>query len=84
MAEGRSSPDFPRALELANTFKAEYQRMLQEHVEIAKALDELEKGAARAKKHAVIRFTRKLKAHPRTEEDLTYPTVLMTGKLLTT
>jgi len=83
LAEGKSSPDFPKALELANTFKAEYQRMLQEHVEIVKALDELEKAARRAKKHAVIRFTRELKAHARTEEALTYPTVLMTGKLLT-
>ncbi len=83
LAEGKSSPDFPKALELANTFKAEYQRMLQEHVEIVKALDELEKAAGRVKKHAVIRFTRKLKAHARTEEALTYPTVLMTGKLLT-
>ena len=81
--EGKASPDFPKALELADKFKAEYQRMLQEHVEIVKALDELEKAARRAKKQAVIRFTRKLKAHARTEEDLTYPTVLMTGRLLT-
>ena len=83
LAEGKSSPDFPKALELADKFKAEYQRMLQDHVEIVRALDELEKAARRAKKQAVIRFTRKLKAHARTEEDLTYPAVLMTGKLLT-
>ena len=83
LAEGKPSPDFPKALELANTFKAEYQRMPQEHVEIVNALDELEKAARRVRKHAVIRFTRKLKAHAQTEEDLTYPTVLMIGKLLT-
>ena len=83
LVEGKSSPDFPNALELANKFKDEYQNMIQEHVEIVKALDELEKVARRAKKQAVIRFTRKLKAHARTEEDLTYPAVLMTGKLLT-
>ena len=82
LVEGKSSPDFPKALELANKFKAEYQKMLQEHVEIVKALDELEKVAGRAKKKAVIRFARRLTAHARTEEDLTYPTVLMTGKLL--
>ena len=50
LVEGKSSPDFPKALELANKFKAEYQKMLQEHVEIVKALDELEKAARRAKK----------------------------------
>ena len=82
LAEGKSSPDFPKALELADKFKAEYQRMLREHVEITRALDELEKPARRAKKQAVIRFTRKLKAHARTEEDLTYPAVLMVGKFL--
>ena len=82
LVEGKSSPDFPKALELADKFKAEYQRMLQEHVEIIRALDELEKAARRAKKQAVIRFTRKLKAHARTEEDLTYPAVLMVGKFL--
>jgi isochorismate hydrolase len=36
----------------------------------------------KAKKTAVIDFVRKLKLHAKTEEDLTYPTVLMTGKLL--
>lgn len=82
LAEGKSSPDFPKALELANKFKAEYQRMLREHLEIIGALDELEKAARRAKKQAVIRFTRKLKSHAQTEEDLTYPAVLMVGKFL--
>lgn len=82
LVEGKSSPDFPKALELADKFKAEYQRMLREHVEIIRALDELEKAARRSKKQGVIRFTRKLKAHARTEEDLTYPAVLMVGKFL--
>ena len=82
LVEGKSSPDFPKALELADKFKAEYQRMLREHVEIIRALDELEKAPRRSKKQAVIRFTRKLKAHARTEEDLTYPAVLMVGKFL--
>jgi len=82
LVEGMSSPDFPKALELADKFKLEYDKMLQEHVEIVKALDELEKAAKRAKKQSVIGFTRKLKAHAKTEEDLTYPAVLMAGKLL--
>ena len=82
VVEGKSSPDFPKALELAGKFKGEYEKMLQEHVDIVKALDGLEKAARTAKKQAVIRFTRKLKAHARTEEDLTYPAVLMVGQLL--
>lgn len=82
LVEGKSSPDFPKALELADKFRTEYEKMLREHVDIVKTLDELEKAAKTARKQAVIRFTRKLKAHARTEEDLTYPAVLMIGKLL--
>lgn len=82
LAEDKASADFPKALELSEKFKAEYARMLQEHVEIVKALDELEKAARKAKKGAVIDFVRKLKLHAKTEEDLTYPAVLMAGKLV--
>jgi hypothetical protein len=82
LAEDKTSPDFARALELCERFKCEYDKMLQEHVEIVKALDELEKAAKKAKKTAVVDFVRKLKLHARTEEDLTYPAVLMAGKLL--
>lgn len=82
LVEGKSSPDFPKALELADKFKLEYEKMLQEHVEIVKALDELEKAATKAKKQHVIEFTIKLRAHAKTEEDLTYPAVLMIGRLL--
>ncbi len=82
LAEGKSSPDFPKALELYKKFKAEYDKMLQEHVEIVKALGELEKAAKKAKNAAVVEFVRKLKMHAKTEEDLTYPAVLMAGKLL--
>jgi len=56
--------------------------MLQEHVEIVKALDQLGAVAKKAKKKNVIEFVRKLKLHAKTEEDLTYPAVLMAGKLL--
>jgi hypothetical protein len=82
LVEGKSSPDFPKALDLADAFKIEYKKMLEERAEIVKALGELEKAAIRAKKQRVIEFTRKLRAHAKTEEDLTYPTVLMIGKML--
>jgi len=82
LAEGKTSPDFPRALELYEKFSVEYEKMLQEHVEIVKALGELEKVAKKAGKADVVDFARKLKMHAKTEEDLTYPAVLMVGKLL--
>ncbi len=82
LAEGKTSPDFPKAIELYAKFKAEYEKMLQEHVEIVKALDELDKAARKARKATVVGFVRKLKLHAKTEEDLTYPAVLMAGRLL--
>ncbi len=82
LAEERDSPDFPKALELCEQFKVEYERMLNEHVEIVKALSELEKAAKKAKKASVLEFARKLKMHATIEEDLTYPAVLMVGRLL--
>jgi hypothetical protein len=81
-AEDKTSADFPKAMELFEKFKPEYEKMLQEHVEIVKALDELEKAAKKAKRTSVIDFVRALKLHARTEEDLTYPAALMVGKLL--
>jgi uncharacterized protein (UPF0147 family) len=82
LAEGNVSPDFTRALELCEKFRLEYKRMLQEHVQIVNALGELEKAAKRAKKTNTLEFASKLKMHARIEEDLTYPAVLMAGKLL--
>ena len=82
VAEGKSPSDVSKALELIEKFKAEYEKMLQEHVEIVKALEALKRTARKAKRKEVIEFTRKLKLHAKTEEDLTYPAVLMVGKLL--
>jgi hypothetical protein len=82
LAEGKTSPDFPKALVLADEFRAEYAKMLQEHTDILKALMMLEKTARAAKKGYAVDFVRKLKLHAKTEEDLTYPAVLMAGTLL--
>jgi hypothetical protein len=82
LAVERMPADFRKALELFERFRPEYEKMIQEHLEIVKALDELEKAAKKAKKASAIDFVRKLKLHARTEEDLTYPAALMVGKLL--
>jgi len=82
LAEDRTIPDFIKALELSEKFKTEYQKMLHEHKEIVEALAELEKAAKRARKPATIAFTKRLRMHAKMEEELTYPAVLMVGKLL--
>ena len=82
LGEGKSSEDFSKAAELFERFRPEYENMLKEHVEIVAALNKLEEAARRAKKRTVLKFAQKLKLHAKTEEDLTYPAVLMAGKLL--
>jgi hypothetical protein len=82
LAEGKISSDFKRALDLYEKIKEEYSLMLQEHGEILKALDELERLARGANEKEAVEFTRKLRLHARTEEALVYPAVPMAGKLL--
>jgi hypothetical protein len=82
LGEGKSSKDFPKAAKLFERFRPEYENMLKEHVEIVAALDKLEEVARKAEKRSVTEFARKLQLHAKTEEDLTYPAILMAGRLL--
>jgi len=82
LAEGKSSKDYSKAAQLFDRFEPEYRSMLGEHVEIVAALEELEEEAWKAKNMKALQFARKLKAHAKAEEDLTYPAILIAGKLL--
>ena len=82
LGENKSSQDYSKAAELFGRFRLEYESMLKEHVEIVAALEELEAAGRSAKNLAVLEFAHKLKLHAKTEEDLTYPAVLMAGRLL--
>jgi hypothetical protein len=82
LGEGKSSSDFQKALELFERFKPEYENMLKEHAAIVDALARLEATAKKAKKQTVLKFAQKLRSHARLEEELTYPAVLMAGRLL--
>lgn len=82
LAEGKTSLDYRRALELCDQLKKEYRRMLSEHADILKALNELEKAARSANRPDMMEMTERLKVHALVEEDLTYPAVLITGELL--
>ena len=82
LGEGKSSEEFSMAAELFERFRPEYENMLREHLDIVAALEKLEAAARKAKKGDVLKFAHRLKLHARTEEDLTYPAVLMAGRLL--
>jgi len=81
LAENKTSPNFEEAKRLSDRFKQEYQKMLEEHVEIVEALNDLEKEAKASHREEIVEFAKKLKLHASTEEALTYPAVLMIGKL---
>jgi len=82
LGEGSPVQDFTKAVELFERFRPEYENMLKEHVEIVAALDRLEKAARKVKKRTVLEFVHELRSHARIEEELTYPAVLMAGRLL--
>jgi hemerythrin-like domain-containing protein len=82
LGEGKVSNDFSKAAELFEQFQPEYENMLREHVEIIAALKTLETAAKKAKRQSVLKFAKKLRLHAKLEEDLTYPAVLMAGRLL--
>ena len=82
LGEGKASNDFLKAAELFDRFRPEYDNMLREHIEVVSALERLEVAARKGRRAGVLKFAQKLKSHARLEEDLTYPAVLMAGKLL--
>lgn len=77
MAMGRPIEDRQRAAELAEKFAAEYEKMLQEHVEITRALESLEASAKKARKRAALTFAKNLRQHATLEEEILYPAALL-------
>jgi len=82
VAEGRRIEDPQRAVELAERFAAEYRGMLQEHIEIARALDSLEVSARRAGKRVALTFVKDLRRHAELEEEILYPSALLIYSML--
>ncbi len=82
LAEGKEPSDSANALKLHDQFRKEYRQMLREHEEILEALEVLSKAAKKSHKREVVEFTRKLAIHAQVEEALTYPAVLLIGRIL--
>ena len=82
VAEGRTSSEAKKAIELSEKLKAEMPKMLQEHKGIVEALDALKKSATEEKNQQALSFAEKLGAHARTEEQITYPAAILVGEYL--
>ena len=82
LVEGKVNEDMKEILKMTDKLKAELPKMLQEHKAIVTALDELAKAAQEENKPEFVAFAEKLKLHAKTEEEVTYPTVLLIGEYL--
>ncbi len=64
---------------MTDKLKAELPLMLAEHKAIVAALDHLVKAATDAGKTEPAHFAEKLKLHAQTEEEVLYPTAILSG-----
>jgi hypothetical protein len=75
-------PDMMAAAEMASRLRADMGQMLQEHKEIAVALNVLTDTAKQEGKDEVVRFAEKLMLHARMEEEVFYPASILIGEYL--
>jgi len=71
-----------KVIELTERLREELPRMLEEHVQIAIALESLRAAASRAGMEEHVIFADKLLLHAQMEEEVLYPTSLLIGSYL--
>ena len=82
IAQGKTSPEMKRAIEMADKLKADMPQMLSEHKGILQALDALAAAAKTENKAEAAAFVENLKAHAQNEEQITYPAAILVGEYL--
>lgn len=82
LASGVVSPDMMAAAEMAGRLRSSLGQMLQEHKEIAVALDVLTNAAKQEGKDDVVSFAKKLMMHAKMEEEVLYPASILIGEYL--
>lgn len=82
LASGKVSPDMMTVVDMTVKLRSSLGQMLQEHKEIAVALDVLTDAAKQEGKDNVVRFAEKLMLHARMEEEVFYPASILIGKCL--
>jgi hypothetical protein len=84
LASGKATPEMTDAAEMASKLRANLGRMLQEHKEIAVALNVLTDRAKQEGRTEAIRFAEKLMLHAQMEEEVLYPASILIGECLKT
>ena len=82
LAKEGASEDMRPAIELARHVEQNFDRLLEEHAAIGRALDALEAAANAEGKPEAARFAAELRMHAQAEEELFYPTTVLIGRYL--
>lgn len=82
LTSGKVMPEMMDAAEMASRLRAELGQMLQEHKEIAVALDILTDVAKQEGREDAARFAEKLMLHAQMEEEVLYPASILIGEYL--
>lgn len=80
LSRGEVAADMAEVRDLTDRLEAELPDMLREHEEISAALANLAEIARRNGKPEIAETADSILVHARTEEALTYPTVLLVGR----
>lgn len=82
LAKGELDPSMAAARKLTDQLQAQLPEMLAEHAAIVQALNRLSDAADLEGLPDVVRFSDKLIAHAKMEEDILYPAALLVGRHL--
>ena len=82
LARGVVKEEMAEVLKMTDRLKLELPKMLMEHQAILRALDDLAKVAGGEGREEYVVFSRKLKLHAQTEEEVSYPTTLLIGEFI--
>lgn len=80
LSGGQIESGMAEVLKMTDKLEAELPHMLSEHKEIVAALETLVEAAAVESKPDHAHFAKRLMAHARTEEEVSYPTALLIGR----
>lgn len=82
LAAGRSPHNSAAIIRMTNALKQAMPRMLEEHKQVAAALQRLQTAAETERNPEAIAFAKALAAHAALEEQVLYPSALLVGKYL--
>ena len=82
ISSGNLSREMSEVIKMTEKLKSNLPQMLAEHMEIVKALNELETASSNENRLEYVHFCEKLKLHAKTEEEVMYPASILVGEYI--